>query len=84
MGEGALVPLKLFHQGYWSPMLFLVLFGIVLLFKETGWWQTLPHPIVLIWGIFRWFMRPPVIADRYHFPSHPDCDAGIRDDFGCV
>ena len=38
-------------------MLFLVLFGIVLLFKETGWWQTLPHPIVLIWGIFRWFMR---------------------------
>ena len=70
-GESALFPLKLISQSFWTGSLLLALSGIAILVRRRGILQTLASPAVLIWLYFMVVYSIFVVADRYHFPSHP-------------
>jgi hypothetical protein len=70
-GEGALLPLKLLNQGFWTTMLLLGLVGLMIMIRTCGFVATLVHPIILTWIYFTMTYAVTVIQDRYHFPSHP-------------
>ena len=71
LGENALFPLKLISQSFWTCILLLALGGIAILALRRGIVQTLASPAVLIWLYFTAVYSIFVVADRYHFPSHP-------------
>ena len=71
LGEKALLPLKLIAQSYWSTLLLLALFGIILMIKQKGFWQTAFHPFILIWASTAGIHAIIVSQDRYHIPITP-------------
>ena len=70
-GENALFPLKLVTQGFWTGVLLLAFAGIVVLMRRSGVLRALTNPALLIWIYFTAVYSIFVVADRYHFPSHP-------------
>jgi hypothetical protein len=70
-GNWILLPLKLINQVYWMLMLGLGLAGIVMLFNQSGWFATITHPLVVLWGYFAAIHAVIVAQDRYHFSSIP-------------
>ena len=70
-GGSAVLPLKVFMEGYWLVILMLALVGIAVMARQRGILQTLTHPAVLIWAYFTIVYAIILIADRFHFPSHP-------------
>jgi len=70
-GENALFPLKLVTQGYWTGVLLFALGGIAVLVRDRGILPSLTNPALLIWMYFTVVYSIFVVADRYHFPSHP-------------
>ena len=70
-GEKALFPLKLLTQGFWTGTLLLAFGGIIVLMRRDGILQALTNPALLIWIYFTAVYSIYVVADRYHFPSHP-------------
>lgn len=70
-GNRILMPLKLLNQLAWLPLLLLGIAGIGLLIAQRGWWMTLTHPTVLLWGYFTAVHAVIVAQDRYHFPAIP-------------
>jgi 4-amino-4-deoxy-L-arabinose transferase-like glycosyltransferase len=71
LGEKALLPLKLFAQLYWSILLLIALFGIVLMIKQKGFWHTAFHPFILMWISTAGIHAIIVSQDRYHIPITP-------------
>ena len=71
IGENALFPLKLLTQGFWTGVLLLAFGGIIVLMRRDGILQALTNPALLIWIYFTAVYSIYVVADRYHFPSHP-------------
>jgi 4-amino-4-deoxy-L-arabinose transferase-like glycosyltransferase len=70
-GENALFPLKLVTQGFWTGALVLAFAGIVVLMRRSGVLRAMTNPALLIWIYFTAVYSIFVVADRYHFPSHP-------------
>ena len=70
-GENALFPLKVATQGFWTGVLLLALGGIAVLARHRGILQSLTNPALLVWMYFTVVYSTFVVADRYHFPSHP-------------
>ena len=70
-GENAVFPLKLLTQGFWTGVLLLAFGGIIVLVRRDGILQALTNPALLIWIYFTAVYSIFVVADRYHFPSHP-------------
>jgi 4-amino-4-deoxy-L-arabinose transferase-like glycosyltransferase len=71
LGEGAILPLKLLMQAYWSLVLLLALVGVAMLVREDGLIPTLLHPLVATWIYFTTVYSMILVQDRYHFSSHP-------------
>ena len=71
IGENAIFPLKLLTQGFWTGVLLLAFGGIIVLMRRDGIMQALTNPALLIWIYFTAVYSIYVVADRYHFPSHP-------------
>jgi hypothetical protein len=70
-GEQALFPMKALMEGFWLVVLPLGLAGIVVMVSQRGIVPALTHPVVLIWIYFTLAYAVILIADRFHFPSHP-------------
>ena len=70
-GDNALFPLKLVTQGFWTGAQLLAFAGIVVLMRRSGVLRAMTNPAVLIWIYFTAVYSIFVVADRYHFPSHP-------------
>lgn len=71
LGEGALLPLKIVTQAYWSLMLLFALAGIVALIRKDGLISTFMHPVIATWIYFTAVYSVMLVQDRYHFPTHP-------------
>jgi hypothetical protein len=71
LGDGAVLPLKLMMQVYWSLVLLLALVGLVVLLRRNGLIPTLLHPIVATWIYFTAVYSVLLVQDRYHFSSDP-------------
>ena len=70
-GENAIWSFKLVSQVFWTFALLFALAGIVILVRRRGLLETLMSPPVLLWIYFTAVYSVFVVADRYHFPSHP-------------
>jgi len=70
-GENAIWPLKFISQVFWTLTLLFAVAGIVILVRRIGLLETLMSPPVLLWIYFTAVYSIFVVADRYHFPSHP-------------
>ena len=70
-GENALFPLKVATQGFWTGVLLFAFGGIAVLVRHRGILPSLTNPALLIWMYFTVVYSIFVVADRYHFPSHP-------------
>ncbi|MGH1487474.1 MAG: ArnT family glycosyltransferase [Cellvibrionaceae bacterium] len=70
-GEGALKPLKVVSQLYWSTVLLFALCGILLFIKNKGFWVTAFHPFILLWASTAAIHSLIVAQDRYHIPVVP-------------
>jgi len=70
-GENAIWSLKLVSQVFWIFALLFAVAGIVILVRRRGLLEALMSPPVLLWIYFTAIYSIFVVADRYHFPSHP-------------
>ena len=70
-GEGAILPLKVLMQTYWSLVLLLAAIGFTELVRNVGFMRALFHPILAPWIYFSAVYAVMLVQDRYHFPSDP-------------
>jgi 4-amino-4-deoxy-L-arabinose transferase-like glycosyltransferase len=70
-GDSSLFPLKFISRGFWTGVLLFALGGILILARKRGILQALMNPAVLIWVYFTTVYSIFLVADRFHFPSHP-------------
>ncbi|MEL7484205.1 MAG: hypothetical protein AAFN41_07605, partial [Planctomycetota bacterium] len=62
---------KAASTGFWLMTLAGAFAGIVMLLRSDGFWKTLTHPCVMLWGYFATVHAITVIQDRYHLQWSP-------------
>ena len=70
-GEAALFPLKIIMEVFWLLVLLLALAAIIIMAYQHGIIRAFTHPAVLVWLYFTMVYAAILVADRFHFPSHP-------------
>lgn len=62
---------KAISTGWWYLMVAAAFWGMSILLRVQGFWETLLSPPVWLWGYFTGVHSVVVIGDRYHMPSIP-------------